>query len=479
MGTIQKTISRRRLFTTAGASALTALAALKASAQQADRRRPNVLFLLTDDHRFDALGCMGNPIIRTPNIDALARGGVLFKNAFVTTSICCTSRASIFTGQYARRHGIHGFNTPFTPTQWARSYPMLLRNAGYRTGFVGKFGVGDNAQPPADDFDFWRGFTGQGQYFPKGHQPPVHLTDLMTSQAKEFLAAGAKGAAGDGRPFCLSISYKAPHAQDADPKQYLYAPRFAELYKDATIARPTTATEEAFARQPDFIRNSEARARWKKRFADDASFAEMVKSYYRLITGVDESVGEIVKALRDAGAAENTVIIVTGDNGYYFGEHGLADKWYPHEESIRVPLIVHDPRLPQDRRGVAVDEMALNIDLAPTMLALAGVEPPAGMQGRDLSPLVRGQRLENWRDEFFYEHLFTHKAIPRSEGVRARHWSYWKYLDVGGPDDEWLFDLRNDPGQTANLARTPRSPTDKAMLDEMRAKVGQYRERLK
>jgi arylsulfatase A-like enzyme len=203
----------------------------------------------------------------------------------------------------------------------------------------------------------------------------------------------------------------------------------------------------------------------------------MVKSYYRLISGVDESVGEIVKALREAGAAEDTVIIFTGDNGYYLGEHGLADKWYPHEESIRVPLIVHDPRLPRERRGAAVDEMALNIDLAPTMLALAGVEPPGGVQGRDLSPLVRGQPAQNWRDEFFYEHLFAHKAIPKSEGVRTKRWSYWRYLDVDALDAECLFDLRDDPGQTANLTRTPHSPT--AVLEEMRAKVGRYREQLR
>ena len=476
LGPMRVQPTRRRFLATTGATALSALAARSASAQQV-RRRPNILFLLTDDHRFDALGCMGNRIIRTPNVDALARGGVIFRNAFVTTSICCTSRASIFTGQYARRHGVHGFNTPFTADQWAQTYPMLLRRTGYRTGFIGKFGVGDNAKPPAGDFDYWRGFTGQGQYFPRGHQPPVHLTDLMTSQAKEFIGGGgAKDAAGGERPFCLSISYKAPHAQDVDPKQYLYGPRFAELYKDATIPKPATATQEAFDRQPEFIRNSEARVRWQKRFADDASFQEMVKSYYRLISGVDESVGEIVKALRDAGVADDTIVIFTGDNGYYLGEHGLADKWYPHEESIRVPLIVYDPRLPQGRRGAVVDDMALNIDLAPTMLAMAGVETPAAMQGRDLAPLVYGRRVHDWRDEFFYEHLFTHKAIPKSEGVRTKGWAYWRYLDVPEQDAEWLFDLGNDPGQNVNLVR---SPQHQIVLEELRAKTARYRESLK
>src|SRR5687767_14039860 len=161
-------ISRRKFCAGMGAAAL--LAASPGTVAAADGKRPNIMFLLTDDHSFDALGCMGNGVIHTTHLDGLAGRGVTFRNAFVTTSICCTSRASIFTGQYARRHGIHGFNKPFTAEQWAQSYPMLLKKAGYRVGFIGKFGVGDNAKPPAGDFDYWRGFTGQGHYWPRGHQ---------------------------------------------------------------------------------------------------------------------------------------------------------------------------------------------------------------------------------------------------------------------------------------------------------------------
>jgi arylsulfatase A-like enzyme len=300
----------------------------------------------------------------------------------------------------------------------------------------------------------------------------VHLTNLMTPQAKEFIASART----DDRPFCLSVSYKAPHAQDVDPKQFLYAPRFAELYKDSTISKPATATEEDFARQPRFLQESEARVRWKKRFADEASYQEMVKAYFRLITGVDESVGEIMAALRAAGVAENTVVIVTGDNGYYLGEHGLADKWFGHEESIRVPLVISDPRLPESRRGARADQMALNIDLAPTMLAMAGIPAPASTQGRDLGPLLRGDKPENWRDEFFYEHLFEHKGIPKSEGVRTGRWAYWRYLGVDESEAEWLYDLATDPAQTRNLAREAGAAT---VLGELRAKVARHREVLK
>jgi arylsulfatase A-like enzyme len=441
---------------------LIALLSPVASGADVAPRRPNLLFLLTDDHRFDALGCVGNRIVQTPNIDSLAGQGVLFRNAFVTTSICCTSRASIFTGQYARRHGIHDFGTPFTPEQMAQTYPVLLRAAGYRTGFVGKFGVGDKGESPAKQFDYYKGFPGQGVYWPK--PGTTHLTDVMTAQAVEFI----QGCAPD-RPFCLSVSYKAPHAQDPDPKQYLYAPRFKDLYANMTIPLPPAATAEDFAKQPDFLRNSEAR-----RFATPESYQEMIKSYYRLITHVDESVGTIMEALRKAGLAENTVVIVTGDNGYYFGEHGLADKWFPHDESIRVPLIIRDPRLGKERRGALADQMVLNIDLAPTLLGMAGLAVPPTMQGRDLAPLLRGESPE-WRTEFFYEHHFVHKGIPMSEGVRTGRYVYWKYLNVDH-DAEWLYDLQTDPYETRNLIA---EPALKNLASELRARTVAYVEKLK
>ena len=435
----------------------------------AGAKRPNIIFLLTDDHRWDALGCMGNPVVRTPTIDALAAGGVLFTNTFVTTSICCASRASIFTGQYARRHGVQDFNTPFSPAAFGETYPQMLRREGYRVGFIGKYGVGDNAPPSPDPFDYWKGFPGQGHYWPKVPGRTVHLTDLMAEQAVEFLR-GCSAV----RPFSLSVSFMAPHAQDGDPAQYLYAPRHKDLYRDVTVPVPLTADPKYFEAEPDFIRQSEGRVRWAKRFATPESYQEMVKGYYRLITGVDDAVGAIVAALKDGGLADNTVLIFMGDNGYYLGEHGLADKWFMHEESIRVPLIVHDPRLPAARRGTKRTEMVLNIDLAPTLLSVAGAPVPARMQGRDLLPLVRGDSPP-WREDWFYEHLFPHKGIPKSEGVRTERWAYWKYIEQMH-DAEWLYDLKNDPHETRNLVADAASAP---VLEDLRQRVGRYRESLK
>jgi arylsulfatase A-like enzyme len=456
----------RRLFLGA-CGALTA--ARWGLAAGAGGKRPNIVFLLTDDHRWDALGCMGNRIIKTPEIDRLAGRGVVFENAFVTTSICCASRASIFTGQYARRHGVHGFNKPFTEEQFRQTYPQLLRRSGYRVGFIGKYGVGDNAPPSAEHFDYWKGFPGQGRYMQKVNGQTVHLTDVMAEQAEEFIG-GCKA----DQPFCLSVSFKAPHAQDEDPKQYLYAPRHKDLYADVTVPVPPTAAEEYFQTQPQFIRESESRRRWELRFATPENYQEMVKSYFRLITGVDEAVGRIVAALRRSGLAENTVIMLMGDNGYYLGEHGLADKWFMHEESIRVPLVMYDPRLPDAQRGTRRREMVLNIDVAPTILELAGAEVPRGMQGRDLGPLVQGKKPA-WRGEFFYEHLFEHKTIAKTEGVRTERWAYWRYLEAP-QEAEWLHDVQNDPRETRNLAGVAEH---QQVLAEMRGKVERYREALR
>ncbi len=429
---------------------------------------PNLLFLLTDDHRWDALGCMGNPVVRTPHIDALARGGTLFRNAFVTTSICCASRATLLTGQYARRHGVHDFATPLTPAQLDETYHDCLRRAGYRVGFVGKYGVGDNAEPPADRFDSWGGFRGQGRYFPQGEDGP-HLTDIQAGQAVEFLEACAPG-----EPFCLSVSFKAPHQQDEDPRQYLYAARHRALYAEATVPVPPTATDEDFRRLPTFLRESEGRRRWAQRFATPESYQEMVKAYFRLITGVDDAVGAMLGALARRGLRENTVVVFMGDNGCFLAEHGLADKWLMYEESIRVPLVIHDPRVPDAARGRSRGEMVLNLDIAPTLLSLAGVAAPERMQGMDLAPLTRGESPP-WREEWFYEHLFPHPGIPKSEGVRTEHHAYWRYLEAEA-DAEWLFDLAADPHETRNRIADPACA---GLAEDLRARARRLAEELR
>jgi arylsulfatase A-like enzyme len=437
---------RRRTFLSSLASS--------ALAQRADR--PNVVFLLTDDQRWDSLGCMGNRIVRTPHIDRLAEQGVTFENHFVTTAICMTSRASIFTGQWARRHRVNEFATNFTEEQFARIYPVLMRAAGYHTGFIGKWGVGSIM--PSARFDYWKGFPGQGKYFPNG-EPGKHLTELMGDQALEFLGATPRD-----KNFCLSISFKAAHVQDEDPRQFLPSPATAHTYDGVTIPVPKTADPKYIAMFPPEIQRSENRRRWAVRFSTPELYQTSVKSYYRLITEVDTVVERIRQQLDLMGVSDNTVIVYSGDNGFYLAEHGLAGKWFPHEESIRVPMIVYDPRWKSAVRGSRRTEMTLNVDIAPTLLEFARIAPPVEMQGRSLLPLAESRSTER-RRELFYEHAFSANGwIPPSEGIRTERWKYARYYTTS-PVFEELYDLAADPLEERNLAA---SAAHSGQLDRLR-----------
>jgi arylsulfatase A-like enzyme len=428
--------------------------------------RPNILFLLTDDQRWDAMGCAGNPIIETPNLDRLAREGVRFTNMFCTTSICAVSRASFLTGEYASRHGVRDFATPLSADAFAETFPALLRKNGYFTGFVGKWGLGGRL--PKKAFDVFDGFPGQGKYFDANGGE--HLTTRLGRKAVAFV----RNVPAD-RPFLLCFYTKAPHVQDTDPRQFIPDPRFKPLYADVTIPSPPAATPEDFAALPPFLQTSEGRTRWKRRFATPAMYQSMVKDYYRLVTGLDAALGNVLAAIAERGLADRTVVICSSDNGFFLGEHGLAGKWFMYEESIRLPLIIRDPRAASEDRGRTVDAMTLNIDVAPTILDLAGVPAPKRMQGASLVPWLSG-KSPTWRDEWFYAHHFGYAGrIPPSEGVRTQRWKYVRYLD-SDPLVEQLFDVKEDPHEQHDLAA---DPAHRDTLERLRAKWRAWQKKVK
>ena len=429
--------------------------------------RPNIILVITDDQRFDALGCMGNPVLKTPHIDGLAARGTLFTHTFCTTSICATSRASFLTGQYAMRHGVRGFRQPLTESQWRDAFPVLLRRAGYRTAMIGKWGRGGPL--PRKRYDVFQGFSGQGRYYPKPAGKGPHLTHRLGQQVIDFLET-----CDDDKPFLLQYYTKAAHCQDGDPWPFQPDHRYDRLFADIDVPKATTATASHFARLPKFLQESEARRRWKIRFADPAMYQKSVKDYYRLVTGVDDVIGRMVSLLKKKELFGNTVIIFTSDNGFYLGEHGLAGKWFMHEESIRLPLVICDPRLPRKGTGHRVSEPALNIDIAPTILELAGLSAPAAVQGRSLVPLLQRRQVA-WRTEFFYEHPFRHPRIPMTEGVRGLRWKYVRYTSLD-PVVEELYDLETDPREEKNLAKDRQFA---GRLAEQRGKWQKWRNRVK
>lgn len=439
-----------------------ALLAVSAGSAPADQTPLNLLVLYADDWRFDTLGVAGNPVVQTPHLDRLAADGLRFRNNYVTTSICGVSRASLLTGQWMSRHGNPAFAMFKTP--WAETYPGVLRTHGYRVGHIGKW---HNGKFPAEAYDFGRSYqTTHWQKQPDGSE--IHVTQKNERDALEFLRTQPSGQA-----FCLTVAFFAPHAEDANPRQYLPQPGSMALYRDATIPVPANASADALRRLPPFLRDekNEGRVRYHLRFDTPEKYQEMMKNYYRLCTEVDAAVGRIVEELRARGLLDRTLVVFTSDNGYFHGERGLADKWYPYEESIRTPLIVRDPRLPADRRGKTVDAITLNVDLAPTFIAAAHLRPPGRMQGQDLSPLYLSDKPVAWRTEFFYEHATIGKvsSIPSSQALVRPTMKYIYWPDFGY---EELFDLTTDPAESRNLVdHTERA----AELGELRSRFSELK----
>jgi arylsulfatase len=450
--------SKLWLITTCGLSLMTNIS-ITADTKPISKKM-NIVFLLADDLRWNSLKCTGTDFLITPNIDELAYEGIKFTNACVTTPICCVSRATLLTGQYMSRHHIDRFGKEIQETEFKNSYPVVLRNLGYWTGFVGKYGVGIIRQT---DFDFTREYEGKhwwpvngkivsigegehGRQYTKIIGDSIHITDKNVNDAIEFL----KNRPMD-KPFCLSVSFFAPHAEDNHVDQYRYKPSSEKYYQNVVIPVSETSTLECLKALPSFISDEkcESRVRYHWRFDTPEKYQKYMKAYYRLVTDVDVACGKIIAELKKQGVYKNTLIIFMGDNGYFQSDHQLADKWYPYEESIRVPLIIYDPRLSASSHGTSNDEFALNIDVAPTIISAAGATIPESMQGADLSKLYLPKTKIVWRQDFFCEHPFINNEtfIPSSEALITHtnkyiKWPFYKY--------EEYFNLITDPKEKHN-----------------------------
>lgn len=419
-----------------------------AIAQQANgqSKRPNIIFILTDDHRWDALGVAGNSILRTPEMDALAKSGSYFTHAFSTTPICAASRASILTGLYERTHG-YTFQKPTLKEPYANiMYPKIMKDQGYYVGFFGKLGV--NLPNPKQYFHvseiYDRGNQPEraGYFYKKIGNDTVHLTRYTGHQAIQFIET-----APIDQPFCLSLSFSAPHAHDNSKDQYYWQSTSDTLYQHSVIPPPVLGDNSYFKQLPVPVQDGYNRTRWKWRFDTPEKYQQMVKGYYRMITEIDEEIGLIREELVKKGIAENTIIIVLGDNGYFLGERQLADKWLMYDLSIRVPLIIYDPRY---QTANSISNMVLNIDIAATILDFADIQSPHEYQGESLRPYVTGSRQPDKRKSILVEHLWPIKDIPSSEGIRTEKWKYFRYRYIQAPEE--LYDLENDPLEIHNLA---------------------------
>lgn len=481
---------RRRTLQLLGAGAM-ALGMRRLHAQPGNTARrparsgaPNVIFIMTDDHAQHAMSVYGNSLLKTPNMDRIGNEGIRFDQAFVTNSLCAPSRASYMTGLYSHTHGVTsngeepGFYEQMGMAKDQPTCPMLLREAGYHTALVGKWHI----KSLPEGFDHWAILPGQGTYYDpdflvNGARVRFrgHTDDVIGDQAMAYLRHGRPK---DG-PFCLLYQFKAPHGPwEADT-------RFGDRFKDARIPIPVafregppegapealSRTRMSVAEMGDFKSPRERRpALVDKELPPgqlaDANLQALVRSYYRVLLGVDENVGRVLDFLDKEELAEDTIVVYASDNGFFLGEFGFYDKRLMYEPSIRVPMLMRWPK--SIRAGqVDTDHMVLNIDVAPTLLELAGVAVPDTMQGRSWKPLLSGADAP-WRDAFLYE-FFEYPAahcVRKHRGVRTAD---WKLIHFWERPDEWaLYDLREDPDELVNLIDRP----------EHAARVAQLKQRL-
>ncbi len=438
-------------------------APLAGSAESANQR-PNVLVVLCDDIRWNALGCMGHPYLRTPHIDSLAESGMLFENSFCTTSLCSPSRASILSGLYAHAHGVTNNFTEYPDDM--TTFPRQLQAAGYETAYIGKYHMGENNDEPRPGFDYFVTHKGQGKYFDtefnfNGQQRkvvPGYYTTVVTDMVEEWISQRS----GD-KPWMVMLGHKAPHSF------YFPEPKYEHVFDDIEVNYPHSAFK--LHDKPKWIQQRLTTwhgiygplFEWRKEYPDTSAagvldFARMVRAYWGTILSVDDSMGRLIELLRRRGELDRTVIVFMGDNGLLEGEHGMVDKRTMHEASIRIPLIIRYPAL-NDGKPRRIPQQVLTVDVAPTICELAGAAPLPNIHGKSMVRLM-DQGDPEWRDAWFYHYNYE-KQFPYTPNVRGIRTDRWKLIRYphgdGGPDRHMgeLYDLKNDPQEKHNLFNDP------------------------
>lgn len=417
----------------------------------ANAKKRNVIFILTDDHRYDYMGFTGKvPWLKTPNMDKLAQEGAYMQNAFVTTSLCSPSRASILTGQYSH---VHTLVDNVAPDPGNLTYfPQYLQKAGYQTSFFGKWHMGDEHDDPRPGFNHWESFKGQGEYYAPNlningervqYDSTAYITDLLTDHAIEWL-----NNRDEEKPFFMYLSHKAVHAH------FEPAERHKGMYAGKTIKRPATydqTSTDAYKdlKWPEWVKQQ--RHSWHGvdyMYHGAGDFDELVQRYCETLMGVDESIGTVMDWLKENGLDESTMVIYMGDNGFSWGEHGLIDKRHFYEESVKVPMLVRCPEIFEG--GHYIDRMVQNVDVAPTILECAGLEKPEYMPGKSMIQLLKGDESD-WRTRIYYEYFWEYDfpMTPTVFGVRTDEYKYMRYQGIW--DQNELYNIKNDPDEMYNL----------------------------
>lgn len=430
--------------------------------------RPNVILMLCDDIRWNALGCAGHPHLKTPNIDRLAEEGVYFENMFCTTSLCSPSRATILSGLYAHAHGVTNNFTEY-PTE-LKSFPLGLQEAGYETAYFGKWHMGEKNDEPRPGFDMFVTHRGQGKYFDTEFNfngesrrvVPGYYTTVVTDLSIDWMKQHRRTSK---KPFMLMIGQKAPHSF------YFPEDKYQHVFDNVEVNYPQSSFH--LEGKPEWIKKRLNTWHgiygpifdWRKDFPNDKAsgvvdFARMVRAYWGTILSVDDSMGRITDALRAMGELENTVVIFMGDNGLLEGEHGMVDKRTMHAASIRVPLIVRYPGLTPADRPKRIRQQVLTTDIAPTILELCGAKPLDNVHGASFRKLV-AEGDPDWRKAWFYHYNYEKQFpyTPNVRGIRTDRWKYIRYPHGDGSPDRHkaeLYDLDSDPGETRNLVGDPR-----------------------